>query len=182
MLTFSRLTPVLLTSACRRAMVWFSLSKYELSGEPARLPLRLSEAMSPERKPLSLPRPSLHCGFASEDTPNASRTSEISWMNSSLLGNWGRSSGSSIKWLSISTKQRLAWRVQELFHYKYWSMRLHNRNFCKRSGTMWYHWLSSTNKPMVLSWDLYTHIIMLKKRTRFDNFIHLQTGTNRNAH
>lgn len=124
MLTFSRRTPVLLTSACRRAMVWFSLSKYELSGEPARLPLRLSEDMSPERKPLILFWPSLHCGFASGDKPNANRTSEISWMNSSLLGNWGRSSGSSMKWLSISTKHRLAWRVQESFHYNHWSMAL----------------------------------------------------------
>lgn len=106
-LTFSRLTPVLFTRAWSLAIVSFSLSKKELRGE-ARFPLRLSETMSADRKPRYLAWLSLEWMFPSGATPKDISTSEISWMNSSLFGNWGNSSGSSMKWLSMSTKHKLA--------------------------------------------------------------------------
>lgn len=41
-------------------------------------------------------------------SPNCNNTSLSSWMSSVWSGNWGRSSGASTQWLSMSTKHRLA--------------------------------------------------------------------------
>ena len=53
---------------------------------------------------------SVHCCSA-----GGRRTSESSWIKSTLLGNCGNSSGNSIKWLSISTKHKLAWKRKKKY-------------------------------------------------------------------